>query len=205
MGTADGSAVPKQVDHDERRRLIAEAVFAVIGRRGLEHVSLRDVASQAGVSMGSVQHYFTSRDEMLLFTLDHMRARVTARLRARLAELPDPTRRASIRAAAQVLLPVDEPGRQEACVNVAFFSIATVTPAYAALLREGIAGLLAVSRGRLREAAAAGELADGIDPDLEGEALFHLTQGLIGPVLIGVLDADAALAVLDHQLNRIFR
>lgn len=58
---------------NQRRRDIAEAVFAVIGSRGFDAVSLREVATQAGVSMGSVRHYFTSKDEMLVFTLGHMR------------------------------------------------------------------------------------------------------------------------------------
>jgi AcrR family transcriptional regulator len=54
----------------------------VIGSRGLEAVSLRDVAAQAGVSMGAVQHYFASKDQMLLFALSHMRDRVLARMHA---------------------------------------------------------------------------------------------------------------------------
>ncbi len=35
------------------------------------------------------------------------------------------------------MLPLDEPGRQEAAVNIAFFSAATVTLDYAEMLRDG--------------------------------------------------------------------
>jgi AcrR family transcriptional regulator len=197
--------MPKQVDRDERRRTIAEAVFSVIGRSGLEAVSLRDVAAQAGVSMGSVQHYFTTKNEMLVFALSHMRDRVLARLQAELGRLANPTCREQIRAAIRMMLPADAPSREEACVAGAFYSAATVTPAYAELLREGYARLLAGSKAQLRAAAQAGEVADGIDTDREAAALFFATQGLIGPVLIGLLTPDGALEVLDHQLDRIFR
>jgi AcrR family transcriptional regulator len=201
--------VPKQVDHEQRRRLLAEAVFAVIGTRGFEAVSLRDVAEQAGVSMGTVQHYFPAKQQMLLFALAHMRERVLARLQATLAALhgPDrtPSRRELIRAATAVMLPVDEPGREEACVNIAFFSAATVTREYAQQLRDGYDRILTVSVAGFREAARLGELRDGIDPEQEAPALYFLTQGLVGPILIGLYQPAEALALIDAQLDRLFR
>ena len=64
--------VPKRVNPDERREAIAEAVYQVIGDRGWDAVTLRDVASTAGVSMGQVQHYFSTKTEMLLFALTQL-------------------------------------------------------------------------------------------------------------------------------------
>jgi AcrR family transcriptional regulator len=198
--------VPKRVDPGERREAIAEAVFQVIGDRGWDAVTLRDVASTAGVSMGQVQHYFSTKTAMLIFALTHMRARVLARLEEQLATLPQPvTELERVRATIRVLLPIDEPGRQEAAVNIAFFSAATVTPEYAQGLRDGYARQLAFSRAAFTAAADEGLLSDGIDPVKEADALYFLTQGLIGPVLIGQLPPDAALDILDHQLSRIFR
>jgi AcrR family transcriptional regulator len=156
--------VPKRMDQDQRRRAIAEAVFAVIGDRGFGAVSLRDVASAAGVPMGSVQHYFATKDEMLAF----------------------------------------EPSRQEAQVSMAFFSAATVTRTYADLLRDAFARLLDITREQLREAATGGQIVPGADPDREAAALFFTARGLIGPVLIGLYAPEDALALPDHQLDRIF-
>jgi AcrR family transcriptional regulator len=196
--------VPKRVDHEARRRAIAEAIFEVIGSRGLEAVSLRDVAAQAGVSMGAVQHYFASKEEMLLFALGHMRDRVLARMQAELAAIAEPTAREIVRAAARAMLPMGEQGRQEAIVAGAFYSVATVHPVYADVLREGYHRLLAVSRQSLRTAAEAGQIADGIDTDREAAMLFFMIQGLIGPILIAILSPADALALIDHQLDRIF-
>jgi AcrR family transcriptional regulator len=197
--------VPRRVDPGERRQVIAEAVYEVIGERGWDAVSLRDVASAAGVSMGQVQHYFTTKTDMLLFALGYNRARVMARLQREVAALPDPTQRDQLRAAMRVSLPMDKPSRQEAVVNIAFLSAATVTPAYAQLLRDEYAQVLALAEALLSAAAANGELRDGIDLPRESAALFFLLDGLIGPVLIGVVTPAAALDILDHQLDRMFR
>lgn len=156
--------------------------------------------------MGQVQHYFSTKTEMLLFALTTMRARVLARLERQLAALPQPvTRQEQVRATIRVMLPVDEPGRQEAAVNIAFFSAATVTPEYAKGLRDGYARQLAFGRATLTATATEGLLSDGIDPVKEADAFYFLVQGLIGPVLIGQLTPEAALDLLDHQLSRIFR
>jgi TetR/AcrR family transcriptional regulator, transcriptional repressor of bet genes len=197
--------VPKRVDQDQRRRAIAEAVFTVIGERGFGAVSLRDVASAAGVSMGSVQHYFATKDEMLAFTLQYQRERVLHRLRVHLAQLADPSPREMIRTGLRLMLPGDEPSRREAQVNLAFLSAATVDRSYADLLRDGYAQLLDITREQLRDAVAAGQVVAEADVDREAAALFFTARGLIGPVLIGLYTPAGALALLDHQLARIFR
>lgn len=197
--------MPKVVDHEERRRQIAEAVFRVIGERGIEAVSLRDVAAEADVSMGSVQHYFSSKAEMLLFALGYMRERVLARLQKQLAKLKDPTRQELLRAAYEAMLPMTTASRQEAIVNVAFFSVATVTPEYAKLLKEGYQRLLEVSRESLRQAQAAGELRKGIDAEHAATVLFFHVQGLIGPILVKAITPAEALHSVDTELTRIFK
>ena len=57
--------MPRQVDHQQRRTEIAYAVWAVIAEDGLDAVSLRRVAAEAGISLGRVQHYFDSKEELL--------------------------------------------------------------------------------------------------------------------------------------------
>jgi AcrR family transcriptional regulator len=201
---AEGGEVPRQVDRLERRRALADAVFAVVAEQGLEAVSLREVAARAGVSMGAVQHYFASKDEMLRFALDHLHARVLSRLQAEVGRLQDPGRRELIETGLSVMLPLTEEGRQEAAVNVGFVSKAMTDEGYATLLRSGYERLLTVSRLQLRQAQDAGELGPGIDPDHEAVALYLLSQGLVAPVLVGLLSPDQARAILARELDRIF-
>lgn len=55
------------VDHDERRNALAEAVFAVIRRDGINAASVRAVAAEAGWTRGVIAHYFKDRDDLLLY------------------------------------------------------------------------------------------------------------------------------------------
>lgn len=63
------ATMPKIVDPGARRRAVADAVLRVIGREGVEGASLRNVAEEAGLAIGSVRHYFRDHDELLLFTM----------------------------------------------------------------------------------------------------------------------------------------
>jgi len=76
--------VPKQVDPHERRTLLADALLRVAAHRGLMDVSLRHVAAEAGVTAGMVQHYFRTKDEMMIFALDVIAARRQGRARRQL-------------------------------------------------------------------------------------------------------------------------
>ena len=196
--------VPRLVDQDERRRRIADAVFTLTAARGFGAVTLRDVAREAGLSMGAVQHWFTTRDDMLRFAMEHLHARVLAGMRARLAELgPSPTRRETIRAGVLAQLPLDGRSREETAVNIAFVSLAAVDPEYARKLRLGYERILAASRSLLHDAAAAGETAPGLDPDHAATTFYLMVQGLIGPLLVGALTPDDAIAVIDRELARL--
>ena len=48
--------MPKIVDHDARRAAIAEALWRVAERDGVEGVTMRAVAREAGWSTGVVTH-----------------------------------------------------------------------------------------------------------------------------------------------------
>src|SRR5262249_56995578 len=50
--------VPKQA-------AITQALLRIVAERGLEQASVREVAAGAGVSIGTVQHYFPTTDTML--------------------------------------------------------------------------------------------------------------------------------------------
>src|SRR5699024_5473162 len=57
--------MPRIVDHAARRTEIVYALWAVIHEKGLDSVSFRAVAEAAGVSIGRIQHYFTSKEELI--------------------------------------------------------------------------------------------------------------------------------------------
>ena len=50
---------------------ILDATLAIVGERGLEAVTHRAVAEQAGVSLGAISHYHESREDLLREALRH--------------------------------------------------------------------------------------------------------------------------------------
>ncbi|TCN30549.1 TetR family transcriptional regulator [Kribbella orskensis] len=161
------------MDPVERRTELVEAVLRVVRRDGLEQASVRNVAREAGLSMGSLRHYFVSQTELMVFAFRTVIDRIESRL-ARLEPEPDPRRRAE-RVLAE-LLPLDDDRRAENEVWLAFTSRALVDPALRALRDEGYDALRAGCRAMLTDLSAAG-LAPA-DVPAEAERLHAWLDGL---------------------------
>src|ERR687896_126363 len=104
-------SVPKLVDHEQRREQLAAALWRLVMREGIEAVSVRRVAAEAGCSTGSLRHYFETRSELLAFAMELVVERVSARVAAPPAGLD---RRAIAEWVPQQVLPVDPERRAEA-------------------------------------------------------------------------------------------
>ena len=63
--------MPKIVDHDDRRADIARAAGRVLVRKGIESLTLRDIAREANCSPGILAHYFRDRTEILAHALEY--------------------------------------------------------------------------------------------------------------------------------------
>lgn len=187
--------MPKKVDHQARRTLIADALMRVAADRGLEAVSLRHVAAEAGVSAGMVQHYFRTKDEMMAFALDVVRDRSQARVTAAIARLgDDPPPRLLLRTVVAALLPLDDVTRDDGRVALAFLAYTAVRPAAGEPLRADT---------KLMTSFVAG-LLPGADADTAAVGLLALMEGLGVHLLGGQYTAGPALAVLDAHLDLLF-
>ncbi|MFE7116335.1 TetR/AcrR family transcriptional regulator [Streptomyces sp. NPDC057654] len=199
--------MPKQVDHANRRRLIAEAVCRLADERGLEGVTLRDVAACAQVSMGAVQRCFRTKEEMLVFALGHIGERIGERVRARLVRSPAQSAGTRLGHAATEVSLLHEDHRAEARVWLAFVAQAAVSTALAETLKSNYAALQEVFAGLIWEASEAaapaaneGSAAAPVDAQREARALLALADGLTTHVLIGHLAPREAEDVLHAHL-----
>jgi len=57
--------VGRDITADERRTEVLRAALSCIAASGYESVRLRDVAREANVSIGALQHYFDTRDDLI--------------------------------------------------------------------------------------------------------------------------------------------
>ena len=129
--------MPKIVDPAARRREIVDAVCRIIASDGLERASLREVADEAGLAVGSVRHYFSSSEELLKFSFAAVVDRIVARLDTAYADLEaTPAGSAEHHAAVLTLLgeflPLDEERAMDACAWLAFKNAARIRPFLAA-------------------------------------------------------------------------
>ena len=125
--------MPNFVDAALRRQEVVEAVFRIVAADGLERASLREVADEAELAVGSVRHYFASSDELLAHSFGVVVDRIVRRLTAaddRLAEAQPgtPEHHQGVLTLLSEFLPLDEERAVDACVWMAFKTAARTKP-----------------------------------------------------------------------------
>jgi AcrR family transcriptional regulator len=199
--------MPKKVDHISRRASIAVAVWQLMARGGLEAVSMRHVAAGAGMSLGQVQHYFPTKDELLAFAYEQVAEQVADRVRA--PETPDPTDeeprpRDVLLATLAELLPLDEDRELDAQISVAFLTRAAVSPELATRLRKAHAQLQDLIADQLRRGQRRGVVPLHLEPAREARTLLAFVDGLTVHVLVGHHTPEDAEQAIDDYLDTLF-
>ncbi|GIG70789.1 TetR/AcrR family transcriptional regulator [Phytomonospora endophytica] len=174
--------MPKIVDPEERRKAVVDAVFRVVRRDGVEAASLRNIATEAGLAIGSVRHYFTSHEELMVFAMKEMVERVSARVLAHAEALrrPAPVRDRAARAEALLreFLPVDDERFDETVVWLEFVKAARTRPSLQPEAKRLHDGMRMIVGKVLSEAHRNGRLREGLDLGIETEHLAALLDGL---------------------------
>ncbi|GAA0449293.1 TetR/AcrR family transcriptional regulator [Streptomyces olivaceiscleroticus] len=194
--------MPRQVDYEERRRRIAEAVCTLIARSGMEAVSLRDVAAQADVSMGAVQRCFRTKEDMLLFALKHVSQHVSERANQRIAATPTPQAAATLlsHTLAELAL-LDEASKTQAHVWLAFVAHAPASEKLATVLHDTYAELHRLIAWLIRYGQDTQEVLQDLDAEHEAHTLLALADGLTVHVLAGHHTPATALALLQRHID----
>ncbi|GAA3091761.1 TetR/AcrR family transcriptional regulator [Streptosporangium carneum] len=202
--------MPKQVDPVARRNDVVDALFRVVLRDGLQRASLRAVADEAGLNIGSLRHYFANQQELMSFAMQAMLDRVSDRLLRRVDEMGDVSaltreqRRSLTAGLLSELLPLDETRRAEVAVFIDFVAAARTHPAIdAELARRSAVGTRALVRRILVRMEDTGALRPGLDADVETERLSSLLDGLsLNTVLHPeVLSPEKCVRVLQAHLD----
>ncbi|MDQ0277258.1 AcrR family transcriptional regulator [Arthrobacter silviterrae] len=177
--------MPKIVDADDRRELVADAVFAVILQQGLAQASLRNVAAQAGLALGSVRHYFDNQAELMEFAFRvnseriHLRALDALELLEQHALPRDPA--AVVDKCASVLeelLPLDDLRRGEAVVHMEFMLAARTDNNLQNAARDDYRATGAVVGRVVLALLGSGLMAGSPEPVDEAERLIAVLDGL---------------------------
>jgi AcrR family transcriptional regulator len=96
--------------HGRLRRALIETAVKAIAKHGVDAVSLRELATRAGVSPGAPYHHFLNRDELLTSIAEEGFARLEAQLIAARDAAPDASARLEALGLAYVTFAVSSPG-----------------------------------------------------------------------------------------------
>jgi AcrR family transcriptional regulator len=190
--------MPRFVDVEERREELTDAAARLIARAGIGAATLRDVAAEAGLSTGSLTHYFADKRELLLCTFQASLAR-----RRTLAVTRPSAPAEALRASLEGALPLDDDRRRHWMVTVAFCAQATGDDELAAAQRDAYREFRdTVTRLVERAGHASGDealaLAERLIASVDGIAV----QALFDPE---TWSAARQLATLDVAMDRLTR
>lgn len=179
---------------------LVEAVTALLVAEGFEGVSVRKVATRAGVSIGAVQHHFPTKDAMLAAAM----AAASEEFQHRLGERVQPgaTATEALRAVSEELLALGPERRNAGVIWVARLARASVDAEVArqhavewAQVEDLLAQLLAAIRTELAPAQVAQDAAE----------LLALLDGLATAALVEPdrMPTERAYALLARTLDRL--
>jgi AcrR family transcriptional regulator len=187
----------------ERRRHIGEAVWHVLRRDGVNAVSARSIAAEAGMALGSLRHYFPRQADVVEFAMRLVIERTTARIRGTIDDAEGGDADALL--LLEQFLPLDEERREEVEVWLTFSGAALSDPSLAPLKREFDAVLL----DQIRRIVEAGSPAESAEEDRERSVsrMHALVDGLaahlVGPSPpVTPAEARAILAAEIRSLSR---
>ncbi len=195
--------MPKVVDHEERRAELAAAVWRLASSDGLEAVTVRRVAEEAGWSTGAVVHYFADKEEMLLLAF----STVADRVRTRLAEAAEQTTEplGLVRAWLVEGLPTGRERQAEVRVWFAFLGLALTRPDFARAQRLTYRAWRGRVADLLRDAQEHGDIREDVDPSAAAAALVAVVDGLAIQATFEprALSATRQTELVDLQLDAL--
>lgn len=179
--------------HAQRYAEIADAVLAIVADRGLAAVSLAEVAAQANISPGRVQHYFPAKRQLLEAAFERGNELSSARIRAKTgADLQAAEPRLVLTTVLGELIPYDAATEAHMRVRQSFHALAFAEKTIAARLRVLYADFHRQMADLIARDQQAGRIPAALDPHEAALTLVALAEGLAAYVLTGVTPAATA-------------
>ncbi|MDQ0159968.1 TetR/AcrR family transcriptional regulator [Alkalibacillus salilacus] len=122
--------MPKKIDHTERKDHIIEAMFRIVHRSGFEKATLREIAKEAGLSLGSVQHFFPKQGDIYIDAIEEIYSRFKARMDEIAHHDDENIFDNAVRMIKQIVQASTEEERMENDIWMKFSIMATMNPDY---------------------------------------------------------------------------
>ncbi|PLR91971.1 TetR/AcrR family transcriptional regulator [Bacillus sp. T33-2] len=196
--------MPKIVDHEKQKEKVAEAAWRVIRREGIAGATVRKIAVEAGISTGSMRHYFSTQSDLFAFSMNLVSKRVKNRIQ-NIKFTGNPLTDAET--LLFEFLPLDEERSAEMEVWIVFYIKALSDPVLHSLgtqfYEEMKAGITFIIDTLIKNGIARNDL----NREIEIETLYALIDGLAlhGIVQPGQLSHKKLKSTIQHYLKTICR
>lgn len=192
--------MPKIVNHEERKQQIAKATWRVILDKGMEGATVRNIAEEAGLSLGALRHYFSNQDDLLVYAMTLVLERATERIESVIRQDLSPKDR--VMAVLLEIVPVNEETLAEMEVWFAFMAYVKHRKDELDVPGDGIWEGVQKLLGYLD---ASGLLREGLDLDLEMERLYALIDGIAIHAFFEQerLDADRITKTIRYHIDSV--
>ncbi len=183
-------------------KLIAEAAWQIIEKEGIEKASIRRVAAEAGMSPGALRHYFSTKDEMLLFIIEYYIEEGKKRSdHKEWSKNP-------LQAVEEVLLelvPIDEEKKIETSVWWIFALRSLTSDALKEKKDEMTDGTYDLANSMIKILTLKGILSESVNADLESSRLSALIEGLSFHTLLrpDVYTPEKVKEVISYHLKTL--
>jgi len=192
--------MPKKVDHEARREELVLAAWRVIAARGIDEVTIREIARESGYSSGVLAHYFENKDDLLAHALRLSHTRIRRRYDD---EVQAPVAADALKAILLDNLPLDEQRDLETRIEMSFWARALRNEALHEIQQQESETLWALLRELVEKAQADGAIAADHDREEILELLGAVIDGISLHALLypDRLPAEKQAAVMEFALQ----
>jgi AcrR family transcriptional regulator len=170
--------MPAIVSHAKRRNLIATVVKRIVAENGMESVTVRNVAREAGFSSTIVSHYFRNKHDLLTFTYGSIRTRAIQMIEEAFH------RDADLLGCFETLLPINEENLADWQAWFGFWGKTTSDPGLAAERVANVEATNELFQRILKHAKRRGELPEDLDTAVHAKRIQMFINGLASFVVM---------------------
>jgi AcrR family transcriptional regulator len=167
--------MPKKVDHEARREELVRAAWRVIAARGIDEVTIREIAREAGYSSGVLAHYFKNKDDLLVHALRMSHEQIYRRYEA---EVETPVQEEALHAILIDNLPLEEQRELETRIEMSFWARSLRNEALSQIQHEESEYLRGLIRGLVEGSQDEGAIAKEHSPEQVVDLLAALIDGI---------------------------
>ncbi|MEU7283461.1 TetR/AcrR family transcriptional regulator [Streptomyces sp. NPDC045431] len=193
------------MDHEARRTRLVEAVWSLAERGGIEQVSLRKVAEEAGVSMGQIQHYYSSMQALIRDALDRAVRAVNATIENAVTAADTTSPEAVLRACLSALISPAQESTRLMRFALAAAGRAVSDPTMAKVLAPGDDKLLTFTAGLITAAREERGSKPRCEERTDADICWSLATSLGVDIALGYRTPEAAERLLDHHIEQVLR